>query len=124
MALLSIMPPLTARNIPCPDCARSAAASVAIGSLPGRGVLALAPPASGVALWLCTLDSIAADIERLESTISADELARAGRFGTPLLCRRWIAGRATLRVLLGQTLGLEPGSVRLRRGTRGRPELD
>ncbi len=35
-----------------------------------------------------------------------------------------MAGRATLRALLGQTLKLEPGAVRLRRGIRGRPELD
>ena len=37
---------------------------------------------------------------------------------------RWITGRATLRSLLGRTLGLDPAAVRLRRGVRGRPELD
>ncbi len=38
--------------------------------------------------------------------------------------QRWIVGRATLRGLLGRTLGIAPSEVALRRGLRGRPELD
>lgn len=92
----------------------------------GRGpqVLALASPAPGVALWLCDLDRASADIATLSPLLSAQERARAERFGTVLLNRRWIAGRATLRSLLGRTLKVDPAAVRLRRGVRGRPELD
>jgi len=56
-------------------------------------------------------------------TLSPREHARAARFGTDLLRRRWIVGRATLRSLLGARLGIDPHAVELRRGKRGRPEL-
>src|SRR5205823_11985015 len=46
------------------------------------------------------------------------------RFGNALLRQRWIAGRTALRALLANALELDPGAVRLRRGIRGRPELD
>jgi len=87
-------------------------------------VLALTAPAPGVALWLCHLDRVSADVTALSASLSAQERARAERFGTALLRRRWIAGRATLRSLLGHALGSDPSAVRLRRGVRGRPELD
>ena len=87
-------------------------------------VFALTAPAPGVALWLCPLDRVSADVASHSASLSAQERARAERFGTALLRRRWIAGRATLRSLLGRALGLDPSAVRLRRGVRGRPELD
>jgi len=87
-------------------------------------VLALTAPAPGVALWLCHLDRVSADVTALSASLSAQERARAERFGTALLRGRWIAGRATLRSLLGHALGFDPSAVRLRRGVRGRPELD
>src|ERR1700682_2250908 len=87
-------------------------------------VLALAAPAPGLALWLCHLENVSADLATLSASLSAQEQARAERFGTALLRRRWIAGRATLRSLLGHALRLDPSEVRLRRGVRGRPELD
>jgi 4'-phosphopantetheinyl transferase len=73
---------------------------------------------------LCHLDSGSADLAALSTSLSAHEQARAERFGTSLLRRRWIAGRAALRSVLGQALRLDPAAVRLRRGVRGRPELD
>jgi 4'-phosphopantetheinyl transferase len=93
-------------------------------ALLGQHVFALAAPAPGVALWLCHLDRASADIATLSPLLSAPEQARAARFGTALLRRRWIAGRATLRSLLGRTLSVDPAAVRLRRGVRGRPELE
>jgi 4'-phosphopantetheinyl transferase len=87
-------------------------------------VFALAAPAPGVALWLCHLERASADIAILSRLLSAQEQARAERFGTVLLRRRWIAGRAMLRSLLGRTLKVDPAAVRLRRGGRGRPEID
>ena len=90
----------------------------------GPDVLDLAAPAPGMALWLCHLDRASADVAALSLLLSAQEHARAERFGTALLRRRWIAGRATLRSLLAETLRIDPAAVRLRRGVRGRPELD
>jgi 4'-phosphopantetheinyl transferase len=90
----------------------------------GVNVLELTAPAMGVALWLCRLARSSSDLANLSQTLSAQELARARRFGTSLLRERWIAGRATLRSLLGLALELDPAAIRLRRGVRGRPEVD
>jgi 4'-phosphopantetheinyl transferase len=85
---------------------------------------ALAAPAPGIALWLCDLDRAFTDVAAFSPMLSAQEHARAERFGNALLRQRWIAGRATLRSLLGDALRLDPAEVHLRRGVRGRPELD
>jgi 4'-phosphopantetheinyl transferase len=101
------------------------AANESLPRAPGEpDVLELAAPAPGVALWLCQLDRVSADLAALSASLSAQEQARAERFGTPALRRRWMAGRATLRSLLGRVLGLDPSAVLLRRGVRGRPQLD
>ena len=55
--------------------------------------------------------------------LSPAENARAARFGTEALRRKYIAGRSSLRFVLGRTLGIEPAAVPIRRGVRGRPEL-
>ncbi len=86
--------------------------------------IALPEPAPGIALWLCDLDRVAAEAALLSKILSTQEAARADRFGTALLRARWIAGRATLRSLLGRATGLDPAELRLKRGIRGRPELD
>lgn len=87
-------------------------------------MLLLTAPAPGVSLWLCHLARAPSDVANLSQTLSATELARARRFGTSVLRDRWIAGRATLRSLLGSALELDPAAVRLWRGVRGRPEVD
>nr|AKQ70986.1 phosphopantetheinyl transferase [bacterium enrichment culture] len=86
--------------------------------------LALAAPCPGVALWWFGLDRSAGELARCRASLSAGERERAARFGTDFLRQRWIAGRGTLRRLLGEALGLPPERVPLRRGVRGRPEVD
>jgi 4'-phosphopantetheinyl transferase len=78
----------------------------------------------GITLWWTDLAHDASDVSEVEGWLSAAEQARAGRFGTDLLRRKYVAGRATLRRVLGGTLGVEPAAVAIRRGPRGRPELD
>jgi 4'-phosphopantetheinyl transferase len=78
---------------------------------------------SGISLWWVALDRPRDDWPELESSLSIEERARAARFGTELLKQRWIAGRATLRMLLGGVLAIAPSAVPLMRGRRGRPEL-
>src|SRR5512143_4358767 len=87
------------------------------------GVVRLADPLDGVALWLCDLERRAQDIERLARVLSSAEHQRAARFGTEALRNRWIAGRATLRELLAAIVDTTPDRVPLRRGRRGRPEV-
>ncbi|HKW81284.1 MAG TPA: 4'-phosphopantetheinyl transferase superfamily protein [Casimicrobiaceae bacterium] len=88
------------------------------------GPIALAAPDAGIALWLCPLDPHGDDdADALAGLLSPAELARADRFGALSLRKRWIAGRATLRRLLGDALGIAPAAVAIGRGVRGRPQL-
>jgi 4'-phosphopantetheinyl transferase len=92
-------------------------------SRPAESVRALPQAVRGVALWWAALDRPPAEVAELEATLSSEEHARARQFGTDLLRQRWIVGRATLRLLLGRTLGVAPAMVALARGRRGRPQL-
>jgi 4'-phosphopantetheinyl transferase len=83
----------------------------------------LPSPVAGIDLWWCTLQPGAIDTPSLAANLSPAEHARAARFGTEDLRRRWIVGRLALRRLLGTTLGIAPAEVPIQRGLRGRPEL-
>jgi len=83
----------------------------------------IAPVAPGIALWWCALERTPDQIAALAAWLSPAETARAARFGTQTLRHQWIAGRTTLRQLLGAALGIGPADVPIRRGPRGRPEL-
>jgi 4'-phosphopantetheinyl transferase len=78
----------------------------------------------GVSLWWSGLGYTSETLADMAPWLSAAEQARAGRFGTTALRDRYICGRATLRCVLAQRLGVEPQAVPIRRGPRGRPELD
>jgi 4'-phosphopantetheinyl transferase len=88
-----------------------------------RAPFALPPSVNGITLWWCDLAHDAGTLAGLAACLSASEQTRAARFGTDALRRRWIAGRATLRHLLGATLGIAAAEVPIQRGLRGRPEL-
>jgi 4'-phosphopantetheinyl transferase len=85
--------------------------------------VALAAPAPGVAVWTCDLARHADDVAAMAATLSPAELARAGRFGRADLRARYVVGRATLRVILGRELGVDPSAVPIVRGRRGRPQV-
>jgi 4'-phosphopantetheinyl transferase len=84
---------------------------------------ALPSPAPGVSLWWCRLARTPAEAAAASALLSATERIRAQRFGTEELRHRWIAGRAALRTLLGDELGIAASAIEIRRGVRGRPEL-
>jgi 4'-phosphopantetheinyl transferase len=91
---------------------------------PAAGTTISLPPVAGsVELWWIALDRPADEAAALARTLSSEETARAARFGTESLRRRWIVGRATLRQLLAQALGIAPADVTLAKGRRGRPQL-
>ncbi|MEO8753493.1 MAG: 4'-phosphopantetheinyl transferase superfamily protein [Casimicrobiaceae bacterium] len=85
------------------------------------GPIALPSPAQGVSVWMGQLARSGSEIEAFAATLSDSEHARAARFGRPGLRDRYVAGRAMLRILLGQRLGRAPAEVDIRRGVRGRP---
>ena len=82
-------------------------------------------PAADVGLWWCTSHvEDDATFALLQAWLAPGEHARAARYGTAALARRYTVGRATLRWVLGQLLGLAPQNVPIVRGARGRPQLD
>jgi 4'-phosphopantetheinyl transferase len=97
-----------------------------VDDFPGTGnaPVALRSPAPQVALWWKTLASSDDDFAQLSSWLAPQEHTRAARFARDDLKRRYIVGRATLRWVLGHSLGLPPSEVRIVRGERGRPHLD
>jgi 4'-phosphopantetheinyl transferase len=88
-----------------------------------RGIVALASPTPAARLWRCDLTPDAKRVEACRALLSQAEQERAGRFGGPVLRDRYIVGRGALRVILGDVLGMTPGSVAIVRGRRGRPQV-
>ncbi len=85
---------------------------------------AIETDAPGLSLWLGPRAATATELDRMASELSDVERARAARFGTDELRSRYVVGRATLRRLVAAMLGTAAPYVPLRRGDRGRPELD
>jgi 4'-phosphopantetheinyl transferase len=83
----------------------------------------LADAADGVQLFWCDLDNGDDAIRVLAGWLSPAEHARKARYGLPALARRYVAGRAALRWILGTLLGMPPDAVPIERGERGRPRL-
>lgn len=61
--------------------------------------------------------------EAAEALLSADEQARARRFATADLQRRFVAGRAGLRRALGEHLGVDPRALVFAENAHGKPRL-
>jgi 4'-phosphopantetheinyl transferase len=62
-------------------------------------------------------------MERLERMLSADERERAERFVFARDKRRFVVGRAVLRMMLANYLELKPECIRFSYGTEGKPFL-
>ena len=78
----------------------------------------LPSPASGVRLWWCALHATSSQLRSCANALSAAEHARAARFGSPLLRDRYVVGRAALRAVLAEVLGVTAGSVAIVRAAR------
>jgi 4'-phosphopantetheinyl transferase len=94
---------------------------------PGNGAACpprrLQSPRDDVELWWCTLAADDASFAALAGWLSAAEQARAARYGSDALSRRYAIGRAALRWILAARLGIDPADVPIQRGLRGRPQL-
>lgn len=77
-----------------------------------------------VHIWRAALNPPAMQVARFQSTLSADEQARANRFHFERDRRRYIVARGVLRTLLGNYLGLAPAAVRFVYNDYGKPALD
>jgi len=91
---------------------------------PQHAPIELVSPAAGVALWWAPLAASDDELARMSTWLAPQEHARAARFGRESLRRRYIIGRASLRWVLGRSLGASPAAVPIVRGARGRPQLE
>lgn len=76
-------------------------------------------------LWRARLDLPANTLAELSQALSAEEQERVARLRlrNPLVARRFTAGRAILRQILGRYLGLEPSQVRFAYSNGKKPFL-
>jgi 4'-phosphopantetheinyl transferase len=80
-------------------------------------------PAEDVQLWWASLAVRDGELARLRCLLDRSELARADRLRVPDARRRFIAARATLRMVLALHTGIRPEHIRFTLGTRGKPRL-
>jgi 4'-phosphopantetheinyl transferase len=73
---------------------------------------------------LAHLDLPEKEVEPLAALLTADESARVERYHFPADRRRFIVGRAILRLLLGSCLQIAPSDLRFHYGPAGKPSLD
>jgi 4'-phosphopantetheinyl transferase len=76
-----------------------------------------------VHLWIVRLEASEDNFERSLSWLSADETARAKRFYFDRHRHAFVLGRAALRALLANYLGLEPAKLAFVYGAQGKPAL-
>jgi 4'-phosphopantetheinyl transferase len=76
-----------------------------------------------VHVWRADLDPAASRFERLQHTLSADELQRAARFHFPQDRRRFTVARGVLRDILGRYLGRPSSELGFRYSAYGKPAL-
>jgi 4'-phosphopantetheinyl transferase len=76
-----------------------------------------------VHVWRAALDKSDAMQQALEQTLSPEERERAGRFYFEKDRGAFIVARGLLRRILSRYLGIEPGQLRFRCGSHGKPAL-
>ena len=76
-----------------------------------------------VHLWPIFLDPEISVVHELEQLLTADELARADRFVTAELRRRFVVCRGRLRQLIGRATSQPAAKVRFRYEMWGKPQL-
>jgi len=77
----------------------------------------------GVHVWGARLDVPEAQPSRLESVLSAEEIARADRYHRALDRRRFVGARGILRLVLGRYLQEDPARIRIEGEPGEKPAL-
>jgi 4'-phosphopantetheinyl transferase len=76
-----------------------------------------------VHVWRAVLDIPLEQVLSLAKLLSEDETLRANRFYLEQHRQRFIVARGTLRLILGQYLGIDPWQLRFEYSSRGKPSL-
>lgn len=74
-------------------------------------------------IWVVPLNATDSEYEQCDQLLARDELARADRFVTAELRRRFVVCRGTLRKLIGRTLDVPPKEIQFRYEEWGKPQL-
>ncbi|MEH1819200.1 MAG: 4'-phosphopantetheinyl transferase HetI [Nostoc sp.] len=74
-------------------------------------------------VWRIDLNQAESQLQNLAATLSSDEMARAERFYFPKHRQHFIAGRGSLRTILGRYLDIKPSQVQFNYQQRGKPVL-
>jgi 4'-phosphopantetheinyl transferase len=77
-----------------------------------------------LALFSADLDDPSLSDCRFAASLDAAEQLRAGQFARDDLARRFVAGRAVMRHVLGRMLGRRPADVTITCNAWGKPEVD
>lgn len=80
-------------------------------------------PEDEVQLWRVDLEAIRGDESRWQKLLSPDELTRASRYHFPRDRRRFVAGRALLRIILAGYLAMEPDRLGFVYSNKEKPSL-
>ena len=80
-------------------------------------------PRNQILVWSWSLDADGPSGESAEALLSEDEKVRSQKFASPRLRRRFVAGRARLRSLLGEHLGRDPRTLVFVQNEFGKPSL-
>src|SRR5688500_9024806 len=76
-----------------------------------------------VQVWSASLDQPDRCLDKLTALLAPDEIERAARFTQQFQGRRFMAGRAMLRMLLSCYVDVEPAQIPLAYGAHGKPEI-
>lgn len=76
-----------------------------------------------VHVWKIRLDLSVDIVQALANHLSSDEMDRADRIHFGNVRSQYVVARGTLREILGEYLGVRPGTVRLTYSAHGKPEL-
>jgi 4'-phosphopantetheinyl transferase len=80
-------------------------------------------PRDEIHVWRASLDQPPARVAALEQTLSLDERSRVQRYRFAHDKQYFIIRRGLLRLMLGDYLDIEPGSLRFHSGPYGKPAL-
>jgi 4'-phosphopantetheinyl transferase len=86
-------------------------------------MLELQRPKNRVVVWSWSLDIDPDSLAAAAALLSADETARSLRFDSAQLRRRFVAGRARLRTILGEHVGRDPRALAFVHNPFGKPSL-
>ena len=76
-----------------------------------------------VHVWIAEFDELTRDLPMLETMLSPDEMARAGRYHSKCDREHYVAARGTLRVILARYSDGRPKWLRFSYGPHGKPML-